>query len=93
MLGVVSTAKDEPPGTAEDAAAGNSEAAGEATSAVLAKGRVNGLFSAAIGLLVRLLDILDRPFARLSDGLKELIGWIALATLGTALVVYLVRVI
>lgn len=93
MLGVVSTTKDEPATTAVENAGPKGEVPEEGTGAGSSKSGVSKLRRAALAALVRLLEILDRPFVRLSDGLKELIGWIALATLGTALVVYLIRVI
>ena len=93
MLGVVITSKPDPElvtarGTAKEGGEG-----GVAAGSPASKGGIAKLLLPAETLVVRVLDLLDRPFARLGDGTKDIIGWIALATLGTALVVYLIRVI
>ena len=39
---------------------------------------------------VTMLEVADRPTAKLGDSARQIIGWVALATLGTALIVLLV---
>jgi hypothetical protein len=41
------------------------------------------------GRAVTLLEIVDRPTTKLGGTVRQLIGWAALATLGTALIVFL----
>ena len=50
-------------------------------------------FAALLRVGVRVLELSDKPFARFGRSVKDLVGWIALATLGTALVVYLIAVL
>ena len=37
-----------------------------------------------------LLEVMDRPARRLGPGARQAIGWLAIATLGTSLIVFLV---
>ncbi len=37
-----------------------------------------------------LLEVVDRPFARLGEPVRRVIGWIAIATVGTAVIVYMI---
>lgn len=42
---------------------------------------------------VHLLEQIDRPFARLGHKVRRVIGWIAVATVGTSLIVYLLSLV
>jgi len=93
MLGVVSTTKPQSETAAVNGTTAEVGNEGAGTGSGSSKGGLAKLMSLALGIVVRVLDVVDRPFARLGDGLKDIIGWIALATLGTALVVYMIHVI
>lgn len=96
MLGVIGTTASQQPqkasASATDASFDSASTESETEEAAHPR-RLADVLSPVIDLLERLLELLDRPFAKVGAGVKEIIGWVALATLGTAVVMYLIRVI
>ena len=90
MLGVVESATE--PVAAEPTPPGE-----PGRVAALARGALDTLRTRAspIGLRVgnhgvRLLEIMDRPFGRIGEPIRRIVGWVAIATCGTSTIAYLI---
>ncbi len=59
------------------------------TLARLVAARLSPSATAACDRIVSLLEVLDRPMDRIGDRVRHIAGWIAVATVGTSLVVYI----
>lgn len=100
MLGVVGTGptteamKDESSATVEDEAADDASPPSMAEKSLRivreAGSRLSPL-ALRLGLQgVRILERIDTPVRRVSQPIRRLVGWVAIATLGTATIVFLV---
>ncbi len=55
--------------------------------------RLSPIVLSVCACAVHLLEQIDRPFARLGNTVRRVIGWIAVATVGTSLFVYLLSLV
>lgn len=58
-----------------------------------AAARLSPSATAACDRVISLLEVLDRPTVRIGDRVRHIAGWIAVATVGTSLVVYILSLL
>ncbi len=96
MSGVASEDKpppDETPAGSGEVSPATGSGATPGTAVRSAAARLSPPVLAVSERVVNILEVADRPLGRVGDSVRRVIGWVAIATVGTSVIVFLYSLI